>query len=84
MLLGLAFLLGLGRPWRAPDDLRTQAWLQAALVALPIGLEALLFMVALRVAPPFWAVVAVLLGQDGVYGWRLFVLYRAHRERIRS
>ena len=84
MLLGLAFLYGLGRPWRVPDELRTQAWLQAALVAMPIALEELLLMVVMRVPPPLWAVVGVLLGQDAVYGWRLFVLVRAHQERIRS
>lgn len=84
MLLGLAFMFGLGRPWIAPRDLRTQAWLQMSLVAIPILLDLVLLLVALRVVPPLWLIVAVLVGQDAVYSWRLFVLILAHRERNRS
>lgn len=84
MILGLAFMIGLGRPWRADAELRSQAWLQAALVATPVALDLVLLFVVLRIVPPLWLIVAVLAGQDAVYGWRLFVLFRAHRERIRS
>lgn len=84
MLLGVWFLYELGRPWRAPVELRVQAWLQAALVATPVALDVLLLLVVLRIAPPLWLILAVLLGQDAVYGWRLLVLVRAHRERTRS
>ena len=84
MMLGLGFLFALGRPWKVPHELRTLAWLQVALVAMPVALDLLLLFVVLKIAPPVWLVVVVLAGQDVVYGWRLLVLLRAHRERIRS
>lgn len=84
MLLGLIFLYGLGRPWRAPDELRVQAWLQSALVVSPVALELLLLLVVVRIPPPLWAVIGVLVCQDAVYTWRLLVLIRDRHERIRS
>lgn len=84
MALGIAFGVGLGRPWLVPRALRIQAWLQLALVALPIMLDMVLLLITLRVVPPVWVIVAVLSIQDAVYLWRLVVLVRAHHERNRS
>jgi hypothetical protein len=84
MALGIAFGVGLGRPWLAPRALRTQAWLQLALVALPIMLDMVLLLITLRVVPPVWVIATVLSAQDAVYLWRLVVLVRAHHERNRS
>jgi hypothetical protein len=50
---------------------------------MPVALDLLLLFAVLKIAPPIWLAVAVLAGQDIVYGWRLFVLLRAHRERVR-
>lgn len=84
MLLGLGFVLALGRPWLAPRELRTQAWLQLALAAVPVALDLLLLLVVARVPPPLWVIIAVLLGQDIVYAGRLVVLFRERQERNRS
>jgi hypothetical protein len=84
MALGLAFVIGLERPWRVPAELRMMAWLQVVLVATPIAFDLLLLMVVLRVPPPLWLIIAVLFAQDSAYAWRLFVLIRAHHERNRS
>lgn len=83
MALGLAFMIGLERPWRAPAALRIMAWLQVALVASPLLLDLVLLLVVLRVVPPLWLIIAVLSVQDAVYCWRLVVLINAHRERTR-
>lgn len=84
MFLGVAFLFGLERPWRAPAELRAMAWLQLALVASPLLLDLVLLMTVMRVFPPLWLIMAVLSVQDAVYCWRLVVLVHAHRERNRS
>ena len=77
ILLCFWFTAGLGLPWRSRYP--TGAWLWAAMAWVAIALDVLLMLVVLRVRFSPWVAVGVLAAQDGVYAWRLAVLYTARR-----
>jgi hypothetical protein len=75
--LSMWFVLSLGDPRRSENQ--TVAWLLAAWAWVTIAFEALLLLALFRVHVPPWVAVVVLAVQDGVFGWRLVLLYRARR-----
>lgn len=80
-LLGLSFVLALGRPWRS--EVPAAAWLQAMLAAVTVAFDVVIVLVMLAVAVPPWVVVAVVAVQDGVFAWRLRRLWMARQRDIR-
>lgn len=76
------FVLLLGPPQRSVNP--PMAWMLAAWAWVTIALESLLLLSLFRVAVSPWIAVVVLLAQDGIWVWRLVLLYRSRRgDRIR-
>jgi hypothetical protein len=75
--LSLWFVFYLGAPWRSESP--AVAWLLAAWAWTTAAFQALLLLALFRIDVPLWLVVLVLAAQDGVFVWRLVLLYRARR-----
>lgn len=81
-LLGLAFVLILGPPWRSENV--TMAWLQASLAWVAIWFDGMLILAHFGLRIPTWPIILWLLLQDAVFGWRLWVLLGIQRRRDRD
>lgn len=82
VLLGIAFVVSLGRPWRS--ELPGAAWLQAILAACAAAFELLFMLLLLKLAAPVWVWGLVVVAQDVAFAWRLLRLRAARaadRER---
>ncbi len=79
LVLGLGFVLTLGSPRRS--EVPSMAWLQAGLAWVAVAFDAVLFMSVFHVAVPVWSVALILLAQDVVFAWRLWVLVQTRRHR---
>lgn len=79
---GLAFILFFGPPWHTNSP--RMAWLQAGIALSSFGIDALLVLVLLRIIPPPWAILGVLLFKDIVFTWRLVTLLALHRKERRD
>jgi hypothetical protein len=79
LTLGLGFVLTLGSPRRS--EVPSMAWLQAGLAWVAVAFDAVLFMSVFHVAVPVWSVALILLSQDVVFAWRLWVLIQTRRHR---
>ena len=75
--LSLWFVLTLGAPWR--NERPTVAWLLAAWAWSTAAFQALLLLALFRIAVPLLVVALVLFAQDGVFVWRLVLLWRTRR-----
>ncbi len=76
---GLAFVVAYGDPRR--NETPSMAWLQAGLAWVALIFDAIFLLAVFRVFAPWWIVLIALLGQDIVFGWRLYVLFAARREK---
>jgi hypothetical protein len=75
--LTVVFVAALGHP-RSPV-----AWMLASWGWITVAFESLLLAVTFRVHVPMWSLALVLAAQDGLFGWRLALLWRARRlERL--
>ena len=77
IVLSLWFVVSLGDPRRSESP--TVAWLLAAWAWATVVFESLLLLALLHVHVPAWLAAVVLLVQDGVFGWRIVLLYRSRR-----
>jgi len=79
LAFGLAFVAAYGDPRR--NETPSMAWLQAGLAWVAVGFDVVLMLALFHVVVPWFLVVVVLLAQDCVFGWRLYVLFAARREK---
>lgn len=80
-LLGLVFIVVLGRPWRSKAP--PMAWLQAAIAWATLGVDVMLWLALHHIPLPPWVPVVWLGVQDAVFTWRVWELLRI-RARSRS
>lgn len=80
--LSLWFVVALGPPQRSDSPL--MAWLLSAWAWVTIAFEVLLLLALYRVRVPLWIAAAILAAQDGVFGWRLVLLYRTRKDQTRG
>lgn len=71
------FALRLGRPWHNPDPV--MAWLQAAIAWIAVAWDLTWTALVLAVHVPVWVFAVLLLAQDGIFGWRWWVLEQTRR-----
>lgn len=76
LVFGLVFVLMLGKPWR--NEYPTMAWLQASLAWVAVGFDAWLLLASFGVHADL-LVFSVLILQDLVFAWRLWVLITIRR-----
>lgn len=79
LTLGLGFVLTLGSPRRS--EVPSMAWLQAGLAWVAVAFDAVLFMSLFHITVPVWSVALILLAQDVVFAWRLWVLIQTRRKK---
>lgn len=77
MLFGVLFVVILGPPWR--NESPSVAWLQVSVAALTVAIDLIFFLALFRVHVPLWIVAGLLLGQDGVFIWRVRLLLNARK-----
>lgn len=77
VLLTLWFVLTLGSPRRSENQ--PIAWLLAAWAWVTVAFETLLLLALFQVHVPGWLAALVLFAQDGVFAWRLALLWRSRR-----
>ena len=77
IVLSLWFVISLGDPRQSENP--TVAWLLAAWGWATVVFESLLLLALLHLHVPAWLFAVVLLVQDGVFGWRIVLLYRSRR-----
>jgi hypothetical protein len=82
MVLGLIFVITLGPPWKSENPSMT--WLQALLAWVALQFDVALFLSAFHVVVPIWVVLLILLSQDVVFGWRLWLLLKKRRALHRT
>lgn len=82
VLLGLWFVVALGRPWRS--ELPSIAWLQTIVVSVAVAFDLVVLLALFGVATPAWGVALVLASQDAAFSYRLFRLRLARREDRRA
>lgn len=82
VLLGLSFVLALGRPWLSQSP--QMAWLQAMLAGVALAFDVVFLLALLAVPVPVWTAALILAAQDGVFAWRLISLYAARSPRCRE
>ena len=76
------FAVRLGRPWRTPEPV--VAWLQAALAWVAVAWDTAWTALTLLVPVPLWVFAVLLLVQDGIFGWRWWVLEASRRPSARD
>lgn len=79
LAFGLSFVVAYGDPRR--NETPSMAWLQAGLAWVALTFDVIFLLAVFHVVAPWWAVLVALLGQDIVFGWRLYVLFAARREK---
>jgi hypothetical protein len=77
-LLGLWFVIELGRPWHS--ELPPMAWLQTTIASAAVAFDVVLLLALLRVPVPMFVFALIVAAQDGVFAWRLVRLHAARRE----
>lgn len=78
VLLTLWFVLTLGSPRRSENP--TIAWLLAAWAWVTVAFETLLLLALFQIHVPAWLAAVVLFAQDGVFAWRLALLWRSRHK----
>lgn len=81
LALGLTFTITLGPPWKTQNP--SMAWLQAWLAWIAVSIDAVLLISSFGVEIGNWVVGLILLGQDIIFGWRLWLLLKIRRETQR-
>ena len=76
-LFSAGFALRLGPPWRRLDA--EMVWLQASLAWSAAAWDLAWMALTLSLAVPVWVFAVLLLAQDGVFGWRWWVLESSRR-----
>lgn len=75
------FAIRLGPPWRNREPEMT--WLQASLAWIAVAWDLTWMALTLSVHVPVWLFAVLLLVQDGIFGWRWWVLeHSRHHERV--
>ena len=77
-LFAAGFAVRLGPPWRSPEPV--MAWLQASLAWVAVAFNSAFALTVLAVRVPAWLFAVILLAEDGVFGWRWWVLEKARRQ----
>jgi amino acid transporter len=77
VVLNLAFVVLLGNPRKQPD--RPIAWFLASTGWGAVALDATLLVSVLGAHVPPLVGVAVVAVQDGIFGWRLWLMYQSRR-----
>lgn len=72
------FAVRLGPPWRSPEP--EIAWLQASLAWAAVAWDLAWVALTLSIRVPVWVFALLLLVQDGVFGWRWWVLEQSRRQ----
>lgn len=72
------FVVRLGSPWRNREP--EMAWLQAAIAWIAVAWDLAWMALTLSVHVPIWVFAVLLLVQDGIFGWRWWVLETSRRQ----
>lgn len=72
VVLSLAFVLLLGRPWRRRDQ--AMSWFLASTGWAAIAVDGVLFVAVLGALASPWVLLVALAVQDAAFGWRLWLI----------